>query len=326
MSHEEIMKASNECFNSQNWEMFYKHHEIRLKIFPFIEDGFKEYDSNKRFNGQDLKGKIVVAVREQGSGDCFMWTRFLADLKKLGCIVVCHTYEKLATLMEQQSYIDFVTTIAPKTYDYWMPMFSIPALLEMKTMPSEPYIKCTDSIKFGERPNVGICWAGNPGFGGDQTRSSPLKEWGPIIELGNIISLQVDKRKRCYAEKPDHQIDLSEHPQEWQITDVEPYLIDYRHTAGWLNNIDWVASVDTSLVHLAGSLGRNTICLISKKHACWRWGNKDTSDLYPTLHIVRQDNYGDWASAIAKAAKIIKQNRDETCVVSTLPCHHSKQQ
>lgn len=58
--------------------------------------------------------------------------------------------------------------------------------------------------------------------------------------------------------------------------------------------LDVVVTVDTSVVHLAGALGK-PVLLMDRYDNCWRWlhGREDTP-WYPTLRIIRQTTPRQW--------------------------------
>ena len=91
-------------------------------------------------------------------------------------------------------------------------------------------------------------------------------------------------------------------------------LADFAATARVIAGLDAVVTVDTAIAHLAGALGRPTILLLH--HAGeWRWlMQRDDSPWYPTLHLARQPEPGDWAGAVAKALDRLRHPRPWPCV------------
>jgi ADP-heptose:LPS heptosyltransferase len=82
-----------------------------------------------------------------------------------------------------------------------------------------------------------------------------------------------------------------------------PEMTDLADTAALIANLDLVISVDTSVAHLAGALGK-PIWLLDRFDPCWRWltGRRD-SPWYPTLRIYRQPQPGDWDTVLADVAR-----------------------
>jgi ADP-heptose:LPS heptosyltransferase len=66
-----------------------------------------------------------------------------------------------------------------------------------------------------------------------------------------------------------------------------------------------VISVDTSVVHLAGAMGK-PVFLLDRYDHCWRWlSGRDDSPWYPSLRIFRQTRPGDWAPVIARVTEAL---------------------
>jgi ADP-heptose:LPS heptosyltransferase len=76
-------------------------------------------------------------------------------------------------------------------------------------------------------------------------------------------------------------------------------LADFGDTAAAVEQLDLVISIDTSLAHLAGALGKPCWVLIPHHHPDWRW-LLDRSDTpwYPTMRLWRQPTRGDWESVL----------------------------
>jgi ADP-heptose:LPS heptosyltransferase len=81
---------------------------------------------------------------------------------------------------------------------------------------------------------------------------------------------------------------------------------DFMDTAAIIQNLDLVISVDTSVVHLAGALGK-PVWVLSRYDACWRWlRNRETNPWYPTARVFGQPRPGDWSSVIANVHNALK--------------------
>ena len=71
-------------------------------------------------------------------------------------------------------------------------------------------------------------------------------------------------------------------------------------TAALLAELDLIITVDTSIAHLAGALGRPAWVLLPFAPD-WRWQLvREDSPWYPTLRLFRQSRPGDWPSVIAR--------------------------
>ena len=75
---------------------------------------------------------------------------------------------------------------------------------------------------------------------------------------------------------------------------------DFSDTAALVSKLDLVISVDTSIVHLAGALGRPVWVLLSYIPD-WRWLlDRDSSPWYPTARLFRQNDTCTWDSVIMR--------------------------
>jgi ADP-heptose:LPS heptosyltransferase len=75
-------------------------------------------------------------------------------------------------------------------------------------------------------------------------------------------------------------------------------LGDFADTAALVQGLDAVVTVDTSVAHLAGGVGR-PVLMLSRFDACWRWGLQgETTPWYASMRIFRQHRYGDWTLAL----------------------------
>jgi hypothetical protein len=84
------------------------------------------------------------------------------------------------------------------------------------------------------------------------------------------------------------------------IKDHTAELNDFEDTAALIDQLDLVISVDTSVAHLAGALGK-PVWLLNRFDTCWRWmTGHDDSPWYPTMTIFRQPAPGDWESVLAQ--------------------------
>jgi ADP-heptose:LPS heptosyltransferase len=70
--------------------------------------------------------------------------------------------------------------------------------------------------------------------------------------------------------------------------------------------LDIVISVDTSVVHLAGALGK-PVWVLNRFDQCWRWlSGRADSPWYPTARLFRQPSPGDWTSVIREVAEALR--------------------
>jgi hypothetical protein len=159
---------------------------------------------------------------------------------------------------------------------------------------------------------VGLVWAGQArpwlaGFTGlDRRRSTDLATLAPLAAVSGVqfVSLQKGEAAR-EAKSADRALNL---------LDVMDDVRDFADTAAIVANLDLVISVDTSVLHLAGALGK-PVFLLDRYDNCWRWlSRREDSPWYPTLRIFRQERPGAWAPVIARVAAALARMAAERSV------------
>src|SRR5262249_23935798 len=84
------------------------------------------------------------------------------------------------------------------------------------------------------------------------------------------------------------------------VTDLSSYLTDFVETAGAVESLDLVVTVDTSVAHLAGGLGEPVWGLLPSGSG-WRWvlGREDRP-WYPTMRLFRQSGNEGWGGVVSR--------------------------
>lgn len=260
-----------------------------------------------RWNGQALAGKTVLLWSEQGFGDTFQFARFARVFKARGAAVVLKVGPGLSDLATKFHGVDRVVTNSAELsdFDFHIPLLSIPAALGMseRDIPSNvPYIDVDPALQTawesrvggGSDLKVGLVWAGNQQRGRDSERSIGLEHFLPLWSVPGIrlISLQKDLRPG------DGEI----LPVSATFFDAGPLLKTFSDTAALIGLLDLVISVDTSVAHLAGALGK-PVWLLSSMIPDFRWmEHRLTSPWYPTMRIFREDPAGRWRGLLQAVA------------------------
>jgi tetratricopeptide (TPR) repeat protein len=256
-----------------------------------------------------LDGQRVLVWHEEGIGDTLQLARYLPMLTKLGAEVTALVPAALVRLLRGMQGVSVVqaSEAALPPHDLQCPFFSLPRAFSTTTrnVPAAPYLAADPALvgKWAEQLprdglRVGLVWAGQArpwlqGFGSmDRRRSVDLAAFAPLASLGDVrfVSLQAGTPA---AQEP---------PQGMELTDLMDSVHDFADTAAIIANLDVVISVDTSVAHLAGAMGR-TVFLLDRYDNCWRWlqGRSDTP-WYPTMTIFRQPRPGDWTSVMHRTA------------------------
>jgi Flp pilus assembly protein TadD len=262
-----------------------------------------------RWEGEDLEGKTIIVHHEQGFGDTIQFCRFLPWLRQKGAHVIASVPQPLWRLMEISGLADEVVDVdsPPPPADYHSPMLSVPAYLglTLETLPNQPYLKAPE-IGLGipvKKPDscslmVGVVWSGSSHYVPDLRRSMPFKHLLALTDIPHLGFVSLQKGERV--------ADIANHGMRSIIGDLSGILGDFADTAAALMQVDVVVSVDTSVLHLAGALGRPTIALLANWR-CWRWlTEREDTPWYDNMRLVTQEHPGDWDGVMATTRAIIE--------------------
>lgn len=290
-----------------NFENGWREHEWRwLSADLPIHKERRHFDKPLWLGQESLTNKTILLYAEQGLGDTLQFCRFVSQIKKLGAKVILEVQAPLVLLLSSLEGVDQVISKGnplPK-FDFQCPLMSLPLALkttleEIQTL-AAPYLHISPERlskwihKLGNKtkPRVGIVWAGNPEHHNDWNRSIPLEQFLSLTNPAyQIISLQK-------TISPADQILLSNHPEILHFGDE---LQNFEDTAALCTQLDLVITVDTSIAHLAGGLGKEVWVLLPT-NPDWRWLlNRTDSPWYPSAKLYRQDTLLHWVSVLEQA-------------------------
>ena len=125
---------------------------------------------------------------------------------------------------------------------------------------------------------IGYCWKAN-----NISPNAKMRSVEPDV-LADFPNKFIKSPAECISLQKDDKEDCP----EW-MTPFPDDITDFYDTAQLMIGLEHVVTVDTSIAHLAGSLGIATTLIINKHHD-WRWRavNSDGFSLfYPTIKVVR---------------------------------------
>lgn len=299
------------------WDKAWDEYEYRLDYWHAAGRNpgrfLNMYKKEKNWDGKtDLTGKKFVLYCEQGFGDMIQFIRFAPKLTELGAEVLIDAPEPLRGLFSKFGTVR--EGYSPEGYDYHCSVLSLPYLLNMKTPDkflSKPYIHVDGGLDMSDYKNtfnIGICWAGNPGHPNDGNRSCHLSNFRPLCNIPGVklFSLQKESGKRVYTNLPGVEIDLTDGCQDMSIVDLSEFMIDYEATGRILNSLDLIITVDTSLLHLAGAMGKKAFALIPQ-NPDWRWTSEgDKTVWYDNVTLFRQDEPCNWKGVLEKIGEFVE--------------------
>jgi tetratricopeptide (TPR) repeat protein len=285
-----------------------------------VEEGFKLYEQrwNTRLNpskkinltqplwieNQDSSNKTLLIYPEQGFGDSIQMFRYINKLEKTNNKVILMVYKPLKELFSsnvKNTHIICKDDPIPD-FDYQCPTMSLP--LSFNTSLDNifspiSYIKASpkkvnhwkDLLPKKTKPFIGIIWSGKSSYKHDKNRSIPFSK---------ITSLFRDDLQFISLQK-----DISEHDSNIiksndNILHFGDQLKDFSDTAALTEHMDLIITVDTSVAHLSGAMGKPT-WILTRFSPDWRWLlDRDDSPWYKSVKLFRQNSPNAWDDVLLK--------------------------
>jgi tetratricopeptide (TPR) repeat protein len=276
-----------------------------------------------RWTGPGTGARTVLVYGEQGLGDEIMFASCIADLLRSGvqCVLECHP--RLQRLFAR-SFPDAVVYAASpdkrmphdidaRQIDAEVPIGSLP--LHFRDSPQafprhRGYLHgAPERVAFwrarldalGDGLNIGISWKGGTHASRAPLRSIDLAQWEPILRTpgARFVSLQYtqDAAQELRALEASHGIRI----EHWSEA-----ISDYDETAALVTALDLTISVCTSIVHLAGALGR-PVWVLAPSNPEWRYGSAgDAMAWYPSARMFRQARAGEWNTVITDVESTLR--------------------
>ncbi len=309
-----------------NSYLAYWNKALSLLLLNDYTQGFKLYEyrwQNKYLNlinintnkplwqgNENLKGKTILLHFEQGYGDTIQFCRYIPLVTELGAIVIVKIQKQLYNLIKQ---FDCISELIVKDddkieCDYQIPLMSL-AYAFKTTASSVPfsngYLKANSKkvdifkqelLKYSGI-KIGIAWSGKAGHKNDHNRSIALDKFLQIIlPEFNYFCLQKN------INETDEEIIKNSSNIFYLLDD----FCDFNDTAALCENMDLIITVDTSIAHLAGALGKKTYLLLPYAPD-WRWGlSSNKSVWYDSITIFRQDEARNWDAVFSHIVKQLK--------------------
>ena len=277
------------------WEKY----EWRWKKEPQIHS-LRNFKQPLWLGKEDLNNKTILLHSEQGLGDTLQFCRYAGQVAALGAKVILEVQPSLKLLLNA---LEGVATVLSQGenlpyFDCHCPLLSLPLALktELNTRAKSSYLTADpDKITKWQaklatnKKKVGLVWRGNPAHKNDHNRSIPLAAFKALIDdKADYFCLQYELAAddKAILEKTSN------------IRLFEDDINDFSDTAALVELMDLVITVDTSMAHLAGALGK-AVWILLPFDPDWRWLlDRSDSPWYPSAKLFRQPNINDWETVI----------------------------
>jgi len=267
-----------------------------------------------RWRGESDPGKTLLLHPEQGLGDALQFIRYAPLAAARGLRVLCQTHPALERLLATADGVERVIRPGETAHiDYHCPLLSLPGVFgtTLETVPAPiPYLHPDPALvaqwaarlpPAAEGLRVGLAWASNAHLQADRplvarsktNRSVPEALLGVLQGVPGVrfVSLQKDRA-------PGVGLPLA-------AFDPMAGVTDFADTAALVAGLDLVISVDTSVAHVAGALGK-PLWLLLPHDGEWRWLlERADSPWYPGARIFRQPRAGAWAPLLDEVAQAL---------------------
>jgi len=266
-------------------------------------EAYRHKDISSLKSLQDLGGKSLLVWAEQGLGDTIQFSRYIPMLLSCGAKVFFEIQPPLASVIAR-SYPSVKTIPIGQNIegiDFQIPLASLPGLFStnLLTIPIQgAYLKScplkieywSQKLKSGNgKKNIGFACSGITG------NPIPLEKFSTISSMANLFLIQKSLRK-------SDEESLNKVAGLQVLGDL---MEDFEDTAGIVESMDLIISVDTSLAHFAAALGKKTWTLLPYVPE-WRWlDNLEDTPWYPGMKLYRQQSPGDWDEVMQRVKQDI---------------------
>lgn len=282
----------------EGWQL----HEWRWKTAK-QKDFARNFQQPLWLNDAPLGGRTLLLHAEQGLGDTLQFVRYVPMVEALGARVILEAPAALAPLLRtlKGDFTLIEQGDALPGFDLHCPLMSLPLAFgtTVDSIPANiPYLAADpqkramwrERLGPKDRPRIGLVWSGAASHSNDRHRSMGLVTLTPLLLLDyEFHSLQKELRTEDRAAAAEFTQVVRDHGAA---------LHDFADTAALVAELDLIITVDTSVAHLAGAMGKPVWILLSYV-ADFRWlTERSDSPWYPTARLFRQDGIGSWSNVL----------------------------
>lgn len=268
----------------------------------------RDFGTPKWTGTEPLAGKTIFVHGEQGFGDTIQFCRYLPLLATRGARVVFMAQPELRGLLAASSLKCelFVPGDAVPKFDFDIPLMTLPAAFAttVETVPAAtPYLSVPVDkaarwdliVDSPSRRRVGLAWSGRRSHRDDHLRSLQIEMLAPLFAIDaefHVLQTDMTDAERRFLAGRARLFDLP--------------VRDFGDAAAHVAATDLVITVDTSIAHLAGALGKPVWILLA--HAPdFRWMlNRADSPWYPTARLLRQPDFGAWDQVVEEVVRRLR--------------------
>tara|TARA_Y100001970_G_C14188407_1_gene833935 strand:- start:118 stop:1398 length:1281 start_codon:yes stop_codon:yes gene_type:complete len=306
-NNENILIAYSQLlFATQDTKKAFRAFESRKRTpsYRMLLDNLKM----EEWKGEDLNGKSILIISEQGIGDIIQFSRYIYAIKKRFDVKIVFKVRKKLHYLFKNSKFNLIGPEDPLVdTDYYQCLMTLPAIfyeLESELIPNYNFINCENKLfnYWKEKLNhikgnkIGLCWQGDPNYGRDFMRSIPLKKFEKLFLIPNLNFINFTKGAG--------QDQLKDFKFKDKIYDYSHELDNgansFEDSIALLKNIDLLITVDTAVGHIASTMDVSTWLLLDSS-ADWRWhAQTNNFSWYNNLKFFKQKKINVWDDVIGE--------------------------
>ena len=267
-----------------------------------------------RWDGTPFDDGTLMLIADQGFGDVIQFSRYIPWAAERCPNIAVATATELMPLLRQ-------VYPAAQLFNEWRGAPPFRAFRALSGLPAlhgtrpdfvpgrETYLHADPAraAQWKERlgrltptasRRIGIVWAGRPTHNNDRWRSAKLADFAPLAALSGVALISLQKGPTAAQ--------AGQYFGAAPLVNIGAEITDYEDTMAILESLDLLVTVDTSVGHVAGAMGRKTIILLARAPD-WRWLLERTdTPWYPSVTLARQTTTGVWTDVMAKAADLVR--------------------
>lgn len=265
-----------------------------------------------RWRGQTLADKTLLLWPEQGFGDTILSARFIALARRRVGRLALACRPELVRLFEEMDGIDTIIPFgkAAPEFDVHCPLMGLPEFFasDLSQVPPPAKFKIPEAARrklmpafapAGRRLKLGIVWSGSTTFKNNHLRATNIERFLEFATVPNVQLFSLQKGPRA--------VDLKNSGADSVVIDLAPYLSDFADTAAAIDMLDLVIMTDSSVAHLAGSIGKPIWNLLATSPYWLYLRDRSDTPWYPSMRLFRQKTPDDWTSVFRDVAEQLRR-------------------
>jgi tetratricopeptide (TPR) repeat protein len=287
---------------ARGWEEY----EWRFKVANAPE--LMPASDKPQWDGGTLPPGKLLLIADQGYGDVIQFCRYITWAAERAPKPTVACSPEIQSMLVHQRGVGLVIDNWEQRpdFDAYCPLSGLPRLARtrLETIPAPvPYMHAEPmkTALWAERLNIllprayrriGIVWAGRPTHNTDHNRSTALAALAPLSRLPRIVLVSLQKGPA--------QAQIGGYWGRAPLINLGPEIREYADTMAIIEGLDLLVTVDTSVAHLAGAMGK-PVWIMLPFAPDWRWLlDRSDSPWYPSVRLFRQKKPLHWGTVVSE--------------------------